>query len=109
IQMYGDVVLGVPHERFEHRLDQSKREQGVVDDVALGADALRRVVADYLEIVREATREPFPQDPQAQLWGAIGAVFSSWENARAVAYRRLHDIPDDWGTAVNVQSMVFGN
>jgi pyruvate,orthophosphate dikinase len=73
-----------------------------------GSD-LRRLVADYLEIVAEHTRRPFPQDPKEQLWGAIGAVFGSWENPRAIAYRRLNDIPDDWGTAVNVQSMVFGN
>jgi pyruvate, orthophosphate dikinase len=109
IQMYGDVVLGVPHDRFEHRLDQAKEDRGVADDVDLTAEDLRRVVADYLEIVREFTRAPFPQDPQAQLWGAIAAVFSSWENQRAIAYRRINDIPDHWGTAVNVQSMVFGN
>ena len=109
IQMYGDVVLGVPHDRFEQRLDDEKEARGVQHDMQLTGADLQRVVKDYLEIVREATREPFPQDPQAQLWGAIGAVFSSWENQRAIAYRRLNDIPDDWGTAVNVQSMVFGN
>ncbi|MBY0400439.1 pyruvate, phosphate dikinase, partial [Myxococcota bacterium] len=73
IQMYGDVVLGVPHDRFEHRLDQAKHERGVADDVDLTGDDLKRVVADYLEIVKEATRAPFPQDPESQLWGAIGA------------------------------------
>jgi len=109
IQMYGDVVLGVPHDRFEHRLDAEKEARGVRNDTELTAADLRRVVADYLQIVEEATRSPFPQDPREQLWGAIGAVFGSWENARAIAYRRLNDIPDDWGTAVNVQSMVFGN
>lgn len=109
IQMYGDVVLDVPHDRFEQRLDAEKEARGVEHDMDLTAADLRRVVADYLEIVREATHEPFPQDPQKQLWGAIGAVFSSWENQRAIAYRRLNDIPDEWGTAVNVQSMVFGN
>ncbi len=109
IQMYGDVVLGVPHDRFEHRLEAAKEAAGVENDVELTGSDLRTVVRDYLEIVREATRAPFPQDPHAQLWGAIGAVFSSWENQRAIAYRRLNDIPDEWGTAVNVQSMVFGN
>ena len=109
IQMYGDVVLGVPHDRFEHRLDVAKEARGVQDDTDLTGSDLRAVVRDYLEIVQEATQAPFPQDPQVQLWGAIGAVFGSWENARAIAYRRLNDIPDDWGTAVNVQSMVFGN
>ncbi len=109
IQMYGDVVLGVPHDRFEHRLDAARQARGVLHDTELSADDLRRVVSEYLEIVEEHTRRRFPQDPQEQLWGAIGAVFSSWENQRAVAYRRLNDIPDEWGTAVNVQSMVFGN
>lgn len=109
IQMYGDVVLGVPHDRFEQRLDAAKEDRGVENDTELTASDLRRVVADYLQIVKETTRAPFPQDPLDQLWGAIGAVFGSWENARAIAYRRLNDIPDEWGTAVNVQSMVFGN
>ena len=108
IQMYGDVVLGVPHDRFEQRLDAAKDERGVENDTELTASDLRLVVADYLQIVEETTRSPFPQDPLEQLWGAIGAVFGSWENARAIAYRRLNDIPDEWGTAVNVQSMVFG-
>ncbi len=109
IQMYGDVVLGVPHDRFEQRLDAAKEDRGVENDTELTGADLRRVVSDYLQIVEETTRAPFPQDPLEQLWGAIGAVFGSWENARAIAYRRLNDIPDEWGTAVNVQSMVFGN
>ena len=109
IQMYGDVVLNVPHDRFELRLDAAKEARDVINDVDLTADDLKRLVAEYLEIVQEHTRKPFPQDPQEQLWGAIGAVFSSWENDRAIAYRRMNDIPDEWGTAVNVQSMVFGN
>ncbi len=109
IQMYGDVVLDVPHDRFEQRLDAEKEARGVQDDTELTAADLRHVVADYLEIVRELTHEPFPQDPQKQLWGAISSVFGSWENQRAIAYRRINDIPDEWGTAVNVQSMVFGN
>ena len=85
IQMYGDVVLGVPHDRFEHRLDVAKEARGVQDDTDLTGSDLRAVVRDYLEIVQEATQAPFPQDPQVQLWGAIGAVFGSWENARAIA------------------------
>jgi pyruvate,orthophosphate dikinase len=109
IQMYGDVVLGIPHDRFEHRLDAEKEARGIRDDTELSGEDLRRVVSGYLEIVEEFTHKPFPQNPEAQLWGAISAVFGSWENQRAVAYRRLNDIPDDWGTAVNVQSMVFGN
>jgi pyruvate,orthophosphate dikinase len=109
IQMYGDVVLDIPHDRFEHRLDAAKEADRVKLDTELSGRALRRVVADYLEIVEEYTHKPFPQDAEEQLWGAIGAVFSSWENQRAVAYRRINDIPDAWGTAVNVQSMVFGN
>jgi len=109
IQMYGDVVLDIPHDRFEHRLDAEKEACGVTLDTELTGQALKRIVAGYLEIVEEVTHKPFPQDPREQLWGAIGAVFSSWENNRAVAYRRINDIPDDWGTAVNVQSMVFGN
>jgi pyruvate,orthophosphate dikinase len=109
IQMYSDVVLGVPHDRFELRLDAAKDAQGVFDDTELKGDDLRKLVAEYMEIVEEHTRQPFPQDPQVQLWGAIEAVFGSWQNQRAIAYRRLNDIPDDWGTAVNIQSMVFGN
>ncbi len=109
IQMYGDVVLGIPHDRFEHRLDAEKEARGIRDDTELTGEDLRRVVSGYLEIVEEFTHKPFPQDPETQLWGAIGAVFSSWENQRAIAYRRLNDISDNWGTAVNVQSMVFGN
>jgi len=109
IQMYGDVVLGIPHDRFEHLLDNEKDASGVRLDTELTGEAMRRLVSSYLELVREHTRKPFPQDPREQLWGAIGAVFSSWENQRAIAYRRIHSIPDDWGTAVNVQSMVFGN
>jgi pyruvate,orthophosphate dikinase len=109
VQMYGDVVLGIPHDRFEHRLEAEKESCGVDLDTELSADQLRRLVDGYLEIVEEYTHEPFPQDPLQQLWGAIGAVFSSWQNQRAIAYRRINDIPDEWGTAVNVQSMVFGN
>ncbi|MDB5481915.1 MAG: ppdK [Caulobacteraceae bacterium] len=109
IQMYSNVVLGLDHHMFEEILDDKKDVLGVTIDTALGADDWRAVVADYKAEVLRELGEPFPQDPQAQLWGAIGAVFDSWMNDRAQFYRRLHDIPEAWGTAVNVQSMVFGN
>ncbi len=109
IQMYGDVVLGVPLERFESRLEAAKEERRTQLDTDLDAADLRVMVREYLDLVREHTGKPFPQNPERQLWGAVGAVFGSWANARAVAYRKLHGIPDDWGTAVNVQAMVFGN
>ncbi|HEY5657060.1 MAG TPA: pyruvate, phosphate dikinase, partial [Myxococcota bacterium] len=109
IQMYGDVVLRVPHERFEACLESVRDERRVLSDAELEAEDLRRVVHEYLEIVRSSTGEPFPQDPEDQLWGAVGAVFRSWNNDRAVRYRQLHHIPDSLGTAVNVQAMVFGN
>jgi len=109
IQMYGDVVLGVPHEFFEQRLDATKRDRGVLLDTELDGGALRRLVDEYQELVFEHTGSSFPQEPVAQLWGAIGAVFGSWGNPRAITYRQLNDISDSWGTAVNVQAMVFGN
>ncbi|GBD43283.1 Pyruvate, phosphate dikinase [bacterium HR40] len=109
IQMYGDVVLGVDHYLFEDALEELKRERGCRFDTELDAIALERLVATYKEIVHKARGEPFPQDPQEQLWGAIAAVFASWMVPRAVTYRRLHDISSDMGTAVNVQAMVFGN
>ncbi|GBR11863.1 pyruvate, phosphate dikinase [Acetobacter oeni] len=109
IQMYGSVVMGVPHHRFEDLLEQAKRGLGVHDDTAIKATDWREIVQSYREIVQRETGTPFPTDPQAQLWGAIGAVFGSWMNPRANTYRKLHDIPASWGTAVNVQSMVFGN
>lgn len=109
VQMYGSVVMGVTHHHFEDVLDQFKRTLGVLDDTAISAAQWREVVGAYHEIIREHTGQEFPSDPQAQLWGAIGAVFGSWMNPRAHTYRRLHDIPASWGTAVNVQSMVFGN
>jgi pyruvate, orthophosphate dikinase len=109
IQMYGDVVLGVEHHRFEEMLEHAQARQGRSLDTELGAPtgtARRRLQGHG----RGGHRgKPFPQDPHEQLWGAIGAVFGSWQNPRAVTYRRLHDIPADWGTAVNVQAMVFGN
>jgi pyruvate,orthophosphate dikinase len=109
LQMYGDVVLEVPRERFEHRLDAQKASRGVQLDTQLGADDWRELVRAYQRIIEEGTGKPFPQDPHEQLWGAIGAVFRSWGNPRAITYRKLNGIPSSWGTAVNVQSMVFGN
>jgi pyruvate,orthophosphate dikinase len=109
IQMYGSVVLGVDHHRFEEIIEHVKLDTGKVEDTELTAPEWHRVVDGYKEMVREVTGRPFPQDPWDQLWGAIGAVFGSWMNQRAVTYRRLHDIPAEWGTAVNVQAMVFGN
>jgi pyruvate,orthophosphate dikinase len=109
IQMYGDVVLGVPHERFESCLEAVRDAKGVSVDTELDAADLRQVADEYLALVEQHTGRPFPQNPEQQLWGAIGAVFSSWGNDRAVRYRRLNGIPDSLGTAVNVQAMVFGN
>jgi pyruvate,orthophosphate dikinase len=109
IQMYGDVVLGVEHHLFEDLLEDLKDDRGATLDTDLSADDWKRLVGQYLEMVERELGRPFPQDPIEQLWGAIGAVFGSWMNARARTYRRLHGIPAEWGTAVNVQAMVFGN
>jgi pyruvate, orthophosphate dikinase len=109
ITMYSDVVLGIDHHHFEEILDDHKDRNGYTLDTDLNADDLERLVTRYKERVKEDRGEPFPQDPNAQLWGAIGAVFGSWMNQRAITYRRLHNIPESWGTAVNVQAMVFGN
>jgi len=109
IQMYGSVVLGVDHHRFEEIIEHVKLDADVLEDTALDAMQWHRVVDGYKEMVSQTTGKPFPQDPEEQLWGAIGAVFGSWMNPRAKTYRRLHDIPVTWGTAVNVQAMVFGN
>jgi pyruvate,orthophosphate dikinase len=109
VQMYGDVVLGVPHERFEHCLQDLKDRRGAELDTDLAAADWREIVASFLEIVRDHTGRPFPQDPQQQLWGAVAAVFDSWHTPRAVSYRQIYGIPEHWGTAVNVQAMVFGN
>ena len=109
LQMFGDVVLDVEHHHFEEVLELHKEDRGVDLDTELGAEDWRTVIRQYQDMVLEITGAPFPQDPQEQLWAAIGAVFGSWMNQRAVTYRRLHDIPADWGTAVNVQAMVFGN
>ena len=109
ITMYSDVVLGFEHHHFEDILDTFKDGQGYTLDTDLSGDDWVELVGKYKEAVARETGKDFPQDPHEQLWGAIGAVFSSWMNARAVTYRRLHDIPESWGTAVNVQAMVFGN
>ena len=109
IQMYADVVLGLDHELFEEILENYKGLKGFEYDTELGAEDWAEIVARYKTLVENELGTPFPQDIHAQLWGAIAAVFGSWQNARAIAYRRLHDIPDDWGTAVTIQAMVFGN
>ena len=109
IQMYGDVVLEVPQERFEACLESVRDERGVLQDTELEAADLRRVADEFLDIVRQHVGREFPQDPQQQLWGAVEAVFRSWNNERAVRYRQLNGISDALGTAVNVQAMVFGN
>ena len=109
IQMYSDVVLGVDHNVFEDLLEDLKEDRAVNLDTDLNADDWRELVGQFLAKVEEELGMPFPQDLTKQLWDAIGAVFGSWMNARAQTYRRLHGIPEGWGTAVNVQAMVFGN
>ena len=109
ITMYSNVVLGLGHDQFEEVLDDHKDRLGVSVDTELTAENWEKVVADYKDLVERELGQPFPQDPNDQLWGAISAVFASWMNDRAKFYRRMHDIPESWGTAVNVQSMVFGN
>ncbi|MER9610905.1 pyruvate, phosphate dikinase [Mesorhizobium sp. M0312] len=109
VQMYSDVVMGLDHEVFEEILEDQKGGLGHELDTELTAIEWQGVIALYKAKVEEELGKPFPQDPNEQLWGAIGAVFSSWMNNRAITYRRLHDIPESWGTAVNVQAMVFGN
>ena len=109
IQMYSDVVLELEHYHFEDMLEQKKMDRDVSLDTELTADDLKELVADYKKCVEEELGTPFPEDVHAQLWGAICAVFNSWMSARAKKYRELHDIPESWGTAVTVQSMVFGN
>jgi pyruvate,orthophosphate dikinase len=109
IHMYSDVVLGVEHHRFEDILGEHKDAGNHALDTDLSPDDWRQIIAAYKSCVEAETGKPFPQDPHAQLWGAIGAVFKSWMSARAITYRKLNNIPEDWGTAVNVQAMVFGN
>ncbi|MFD1613012.1 pyruvate, phosphate dikinase [Sphingomonas tabacisoli] len=109
IQMYSDVVLGLDHGSFEEALEIAKEDQGHFLDTDMTADDWQKLVDEYKRLVQEQWGKPFPQDVHDQLWGAIGAVFGSWESDRAKVYRRLNGIPGDWGTAVNVQAMVFGN
>ncbi|MDD9901494.1 MAG: pyruvate, phosphate dikinase [Alphaproteobacteria bacterium] len=109
IQMYGDVVLGVPRHLFEDVLDAYKERHSLKNDTDINAEGLEEITVHFKKIVEKETGHPFPQDPRAQLWGAIGAVFNSWMTPRAVTYRRINSIPEDWGTAVNVQAVVFGN
>ncbi len=109
IQMYADVVLGLDHGAFEEALEIAKEDRGFFLDTELSADDLKALVREFKSLVETLWGKPFPQDVQEQLWGAVGAVFSSWESERAKVYRRLNHIPGDWGTAVNVQAMVFGN
>ena len=109
IQMYADVVLELDHGAFEEALEIAKEDNGFTLDTELSASDLKALVAEYKTLVEKEWGQPFPQDVHDQLWGAVGAVFGSWQSERAKVYRRLNDIPADWGTAVNVQAMVFGN
>ena len=109
IQMYANVVMGMKGELLEDILEEMKEEKGVHEDTELSAEDLKKLVALFKDKVKETLGRDFPNDPHEQLWGAIGAVFGSWMNQRAITYRKLNNIPAEWGTAVNVQSMVFGN
>ena len=109
VQMYGGVVFDVPKRLFDAPLERCKREAGVTRDIDLPVAALQQLVAEYKDLIHQKTGKPFPEDPQAQLWGAVEAVFESWNTRRAQDYRKLHEIPDTMGTAVNVVAMVFGN
>ena len=109
VQMYSDVVMGMEKEILDHLLEQKKEQRGVHLDTDLTAGDWKELVALFKKTIQQELGQPFPEDPQEQLWGAIGAVFGSWMNQRAITYRRLNNIPAEWGTAVNVQSMVFGN
>ena len=109
IQMYSNVVLEVDHHNFEDLLDNYKLTKGVLSDTDLKAEDWKTIVGNYKDIVKTHTKKDFPQESNEQLWGAISAVFKSWHNQRAKTYRRLNNIPEEWGTAVNIQSMVFGN
>jgi pyruvate,orthophosphate dikinase len=109
VQMYADVVMGAKGDEFEELIRDKKKAKGVKDDTELTAEDWQELVGKFKEVVREKTGKDFPTDPKEQLWGAIGAVFRSWDTPRAVSYRQLNKIPDNWGTAVTVQAMVFGN
>ncbi|MGL4637831.1 MAG: PEP/pyruvate-binding domain-containing protein, partial [Beijerinckiaceae bacterium] len=109
ITMYSNVVLGIDHHHFEDILEEYKERRNLTLDTDLKAEDWKALIPQYKAMVEETLGKPFPQDPSEQLWGAIGAVFGSWMNARAIKYRDMHDIPASWGTAVNIQAMVFGN
>lgn len=109
IQMYADVVMGLNKSRFEEIIDEIKKEKGIVEDLDLDANDMKRLVVEFKQFYRSELKEEFPSDPRVQLFGAIEAVFRSWNNPRAIYYRKMNDIPGSWGTAVNVQMMVFGN
>ncbi len=109
IQMFSDVVMEVPKSHFEKIIDEIKAEKGVTYDVELTADDLKELIVRFKKVYFDAMGSEFPQDPTVQLMEAVKAVFRSWDNPRAIVYRRMNDIPGDWGTAVNVQTMVFGN
>ncbi|MRR39010.1 pyruvate, phosphate dikinase, partial [bacterium] len=109
VQMYSDVVMGMDKEALEHLLEEKKEAKGVHLDTDLTAADWKELVGAFKAKIRETLGTAFPENPQEQLWGAVGAVFGSWMNQRAITYRRLNGIPADWGTAVNVQSMVYGN
>ena len=109
LQMFGDVVMGVSHDFFEEIIDDYKYENALTEDASFDADDWRDICKRFRAIIQDEAGQAFPQDPYEQLWGAIRAVFKSWNNRRAITYRQLQNIPDDWGTAVNVQAMVFGN
>jgi len=109
IQMYSDIVLQIPREKFEAFIDQIKEQKGTKSDLDLSGDDWKEIVTQFKKLVIKEKKKAFPGDPREQLWGAIGAVFNSWNNPRAKEYRRIYKIPHDWGTAINVQSMVFGN
>jgi pyruvate,orthophosphate dikinase len=109
IHMFGDVVLGVPKKKFEDLLKEKKKQKGIINDVELSEEDLKQIVSEYKELIKKDKEREFPQDVREQLFMAVSAVFKSWNNPRAITYRRLNHIPDDLGTAVNIQLMVFGN
>ena len=109
IQMYSNVVLGVDHHNFEDLIENYKLTRGVTLDTDLDAEDWKKLIKDFRDVIKREIKKDFPQDVYQQLWGAVGAVFQSWRNQRAKTYRKLNNIPEEWGTAVNVQSMVFGN
>lgn len=109
IQMYSDVVMGLAKSRFEEIIDEMKHEKGILQDVDFDANDFKTMISKFKAFYKQELKQEFPDDPKTQLFGAINAVFDSWENPRANYYRKINDIPSDWGTAVNVQSMVYGN